>query len=322
MGPTISVIIPTYNRAKVVGRAVESVCAQTIPAHEIIVIDDGSTDDTGNVLEAFKGRIHCILQENAGVSAARNAGIRAAKGDWIAFLDSDDQWFPDYLETQVKSICQYPDAIVHITNAVTIHSDSREENHFKGTGLLPRFEGRSSLFLKRPLRIIVEHAPWFVQSSVMMRSELTACGLFDPKLTIGEDFDVFSKMSLQGPLCIHNCIRVTIIRNEAELDHLSKQVVRDTVRTIETYAKIIDGLIVRAGLDNIEKEALNMFISSNKRALANLLLAKGEIAQARALYREAFTADNSLRSLGRYMISFLPARTVKLFTRRGMLHKP
>ncbi len=86
MNPTVAVIIPTFNRAHCVGEAIQSVLDQTVPADEIIVIDDGSTDNTAEVLAGFGDRITVIRQPNAGVSAARNAGIARATSEWIAFL--------------------------------------------------------------------------------------------------------------------------------------------------------------------------------------------------------------------------------------------
>ncbi len=97
----VSVIIPTYNRAAMLGAAIESTLTQTRLPGEIIVVDDGSTDDTSNVVGGFGNRVRCITQENRGVAAARNAGLAAAKGDLVAFLDSDDLWYPFKLELQV-----------------------------------------------------------------------------------------------------------------------------------------------------------------------------------------------------------------------------
>jgi len=92
--PFISVVIPTYNYARYVTQAVDSVLAQTYPAGEIVVVDDGSTDNTRERLQPYWARIHYVYQANQGLSAARNAGIRVARGDVIALLDSDDLWHP------------------------------------------------------------------------------------------------------------------------------------------------------------------------------------------------------------------------------------
>ncbi len=107
MSPKVSVIIPTYNRAKKVRDAVESVLAQSFTDLEVIVVDDGSSDDTGQIIrQAFGDRIRYYFQPNQGVSVARNKGIEVARGEWIAFLDSDDRWEKDKLEWQLKSLEQ------------------------------------------------------------------------------------------------------------------------------------------------------------------------------------------------------------------------
>jgi GT2 family glycosyltransferase len=102
--PRFSVIIPAYNAAAFIARAIDSVLAQTWPAHEIIVVDDGSADATAQVVAGYGDRVRYLRQENAGVSAARNAGARAATGDWLAFLDADDWYYPDRLKWHAEWI--------------------------------------------------------------------------------------------------------------------------------------------------------------------------------------------------------------------------
>ena len=96
--PTVSVVIPAYNIEGYVSRAIESVLAQTRRPHEIIVVDDGSTDETAEIIKKFAPRVCCLHKENGGLSSARNAGIRAATGEWMAFLDGDDEWLDNCLE--------------------------------------------------------------------------------------------------------------------------------------------------------------------------------------------------------------------------------
>src|SRR5208337_529053 len=105
MNPKVSVVIPTYNRAAKVRSAIESVLDQTFSDLEVIVVDDGSSDDTGKILgAAFGDRIRYFVQANQGASVARNKGIAEAQGEWIAFLDSDDEWERDKLEWQFKAL--------------------------------------------------------------------------------------------------------------------------------------------------------------------------------------------------------------------------
>ena len=106
---SISVVIPAYNAAEHISRTIYSVAGQTFPAKEIIVIDDGSTDSTSEVVKSFGEKVQYIYQQNAGVSAARNAGIEAATSEWIAFLDADDLWIADKTERQVDLFSDNPE---------------------------------------------------------------------------------------------------------------------------------------------------------------------------------------------------------------------
>ncbi len=104
--PRFSVIIPAYNAEAFIARAIDSVLAQTWPAHEILVVDDGSADSTARIVAGYGEGVRYLRQENAGVSAARNAGARAATGDWLAFLDADDWYYPDRLKWHAEWIAE------------------------------------------------------------------------------------------------------------------------------------------------------------------------------------------------------------------------
>jgi glycosyltransferase involved in cell wall biosynthesis len=110
-GSRVSVAIPSYNCARYLPEAIQSVLAQTHPAHEIIVVDDGSTDDTPRVLQRYRERVFTVRQSNLGASSARNTAIERATGDWIAFLDADDVWKPDKLARQLDKIARAGDRL-------------------------------------------------------------------------------------------------------------------------------------------------------------------------------------------------------------------
>jgi glycosyltransferase involved in cell wall biosynthesis len=112
----VSVIIPSYNSGRFLAESIESVLAQTLPPQEVIVVDDGSTDDTPAVAAHFEGRIVYHRQANRGVSAARNAGIERATGNWLAFLDADDLWEPEKLERVASACCSQPQPTVVFTD--------------------------------------------------------------------------------------------------------------------------------------------------------------------------------------------------------------
>lgn len=107
--PRIAVVVPAYNAAATLGKALDSILAQTFPAHEVIVVDDGSADSTAEVMTAYTGKVHYIRQDNAGPSAARNRGVQEASAEWIAFLDADDWYLPERLQIHAAMIRERPD---------------------------------------------------------------------------------------------------------------------------------------------------------------------------------------------------------------------
>lgn len=116
--PRVSVVISTYNRERYVGLAIESVLAQTFPDIELIVVDDGSTDSTRDVVSRFGSRVRYAYQDNSERAAARNHGLRLASGQYVAFLDSDDLWLPEKIELELRRFEQYPEAGVVFSDAM------------------------------------------------------------------------------------------------------------------------------------------------------------------------------------------------------------
>ncbi len=207
---TISVIIPTYNRAACLARALDSVLAQSHAPHEIIVVDDGSTDGTRAMVEALDGAIHYLHQDNQGVSAARNAGIRRATGQWLAFLDSDDEWLPEKLERQLALARRFPSSRVIHTDEIWIRNGKRVN---------PRLKHRKSggdIFLRcLPLCVI---SP----SSVMIsRKVFDTVGLFDETLPACEDYDMWLRICQR--YSVHYLDEPLIVKYGGHPDQLSRR---------------------------------------------------------------------------------------------------
>lgn len=184
--PRVSVIVPTYERGALAARAVDSVLAQTFADFEVLVVDDGSTDDTRDRFEHhLDGRIRYVRQSrNLGVAAARNRGLREACGDLVAFLDSDDEWFPDKLARQVPHFDQRSE--VGLVYGGMVDDDGRG-----GTSIIrPRHRGR---LLDRLLVDNVLHGG--ASNVVVRRSVVAAAGFFDESLPAIEDWDWFTRVS-------------------------------------------------------------------------------------------------------------------------------
>jgi glycosyltransferase involved in cell wall biosynthesis len=198
--PTISVVIPVYNRERLIGRAIASALEQTYPPREVIVVDDGSNDQTGARCQAFGDKIHYLHQENAGPAVARNHGIEAAVSDWVAFLDSDDLWAPDHLERTAACI-QATDgrAAIYFSNmALAAGSAAPNLWQFLGFAIAGPYEFRDD----GADWILLRRQPTMLQASVMNRAAVRASGGFDPHFKrILEDTDLFCRMGLGGPLC-------------------------------------------------------------------------------------------------------------------------
>jgi len=191
----VSAIIPTYNCAAYLGEALDSILAQTYPDVEIIVVDDGSTDNTRQVLEPYGGRIVYLYQENQGESVARNRGIEAAGGEFIAFLDADDLWLPTKLERLVAAMDLYPEAVLAYSYAYAVDA-SGQRMRFRGSDLL--CQGEAGLHQVFP-RLVTENMIANPGTALIRRRFLTGMTAFDPAIRWGEDWDLWLRLSLKGP---------------------------------------------------------------------------------------------------------------------------
>ena len=186
----VSIIIPTFNRAIKTTRAISSVLHQRFTDHEIIVVNDGSTDETERVLNPFKDRIRIVTHKgNKGVSAARNTGIAVSKSPLIAFLDSDDYWLPDKLAVQKTFFEKNHSAMICQTDETWIRNGKYAnpgKRHLKPTGDI--FEPSLKLCLVSP-------------SAVMLKRELLEeVGVFDESLPACEDYDLWLRIACRYPI--------------------------------------------------------------------------------------------------------------------------
>ncbi|HTS19764.1 MAG TPA: glycosyltransferase family A protein [Verrucomicrobiae bacterium] len=195
----VSVIIPTYNRAGTIERTINSVLAQSWGSMEILVVDDGSTDHTADVLSGFGDRIRVIRQSNRGPSGARNAGIRAARGEVISFLDSDDEWLPDKTERQVK-LLQATESLGVVCCVCNTRMEfaNRTTTSFAVSLLQPSL--REGIWTN-PAEVLVTRFLLFNQVVAVRRQALEQAGYFREDLPFGlnDDYDLAVRLSLLGP---------------------------------------------------------------------------------------------------------------------------
>jgi len=223
----VSVIIPTFNRAHKIARAVASVFYQTFTDYEILVVDDGSVDTTPEVLMQFRSRIEWITHsKNLGVSAARNTGIRRSRSPLIAFLDSDDYWLPDKLAAQVSFFSKHPQATASQTEELWIRRGARVnpmKKHFKPSGDI--FEPSLKLCVVSPSAVVVK------------RSLLEEVGLFDEEFPVCEDYDLWLRISWKYPIWL--IPESLVIKEGGAPDQLSRSVVGMDRYRIKAIARLI-----------------------------------------------------------------------------------
>lgn len=198
---SVSALIPTYNRSAQVVRAIDSALAQTMPVDEIIVVDDGSTDDTAELIRCRYGtKVRLFRQENKGAAAARNHGLREARGEWIAFLDSDDSWSPTKIERQFEALAAFSSEHgVCFTDCIYDGDPERRASVFQEIGFAsaPRLGS-----LERPAEYILRgQEPFYTPSLMISRSLLEELGGFNEALAVREDTDVLFRLSFRTKFC-------------------------------------------------------------------------------------------------------------------------
>jgi glycosyltransferase involved in cell wall biosynthesis len=288
----ISVIIPALNRAMYVSRAIDSVLAQKYTDYEIIVVDDGSTDDTRKVLAPYLDTIHYIYEPNRGVSAARNTGIRSAQGEWIAFLDSDDRWLPTKLQRQMECI-RDTGADVCFTR-----SDPGEDylRPIRADGVKTSTPAGHRL-AQDPLRLLLlESGGLFVQTMLIERDLLQRIGGFDESLRVAEDTRLIYTLAFLVPFGFVDEPLVVVERSGAR-GGLINGSFETSWRLCEAHVSILTDACSRyLGKDRLVRSALRSELAFALAKQAQLACAKEDYTCGRRLARASLHYRGDLRT--------------------------
>ena len=256
----VTVIIPTFNRAHKIPRAIASVLYQTFADYEILVVDDGSEDATHEVLTRFRSHIKWITHsKNLGVSAARNTGIRESHSPLIAFLDSDDYWLPDKLAAQISFFSEHPEAVACQTEELWIRRGARVnpmKKHFKPSGKI--FEPSLKLCVVSPSAVVVK------------RSLLEEVGVFDEGFPVCEDYDLWLRVSWKYPIWL--IPEPLVIKEGGAFDQLSR-----SVQGMDRYRiKAIARLLASGCLSERQTEAALKELDFKCRVYGNGCIKRGK----------------------------------------------
>ena len=274
--PSVSVIIPTYNRAALVRRAAASALAQTYGAYEVVVVDDGSTDATLEALGPFLSRIKFLrAPENRGVSATRNLGITAARGEWLAFLDSDDLWLPDKLARQMAYLAAHPETLWCQTEEIWVR---------RGVRVNPprscRKEG-GRIFLRSLERCLVSPS-----AAILHRRLLEEHGGFDETLPVAEDYDLWLRLAWRYPVGL--LPEPLVIKRGGHPDQLSRQPGLDRYRI-----RALRKLLADADLPELYRAAARRALAAKSAMYAQGCEKRGKISEARVYRHLARTHETA-----------------------------
>ncbi len=303
--PKVSVIIPTYNRAHIVGEAIASVLAQTCRDFEAIVVDDGSTDETRAVIdryvEQYGDQVKYLYQENAGSAAARNIGIRAARGDLIAFLDSDDLWLPHHLALTIKALDGKPEYQFSFGQRIVMQL---QNGNWKELGIEPLWEDESRAPQGRALFLATWLGGMPLQlSSFVIRKDLAErVGPFDVDLRVCQDMDWIHRItwSAQGIY-----IPQVLAYRRGHADGNSRNLLKLTACSARIHEKWWSR---RAELTPEEKRAIRFCMVARDYVRGWGFVKAGRTGNARRLLLSGLLCRGlRLQALCRLLFSLLPA---------------
>jgi glycosyltransferase involved in cell wall biosynthesis len=309
--PTISVVIPTYNRARFLPAAVASVRAQSYPCNEVLIVDDGSTDDTTEVVAGLGPEVRLIRQANAGPAAARNRGIHEAGGDLVAFLDTDDRWLPGKLAAQVELFRREPAlglvcADMAIENAAGVRL---VDSNFVQRGLQQGFAALNGRPVPDAPRRLLELN--FVNTSTVVarRQLLTDLGGFDTRLRYGEDLELWLRIAARHPIACVASVQEVRVEHDSNVTRSVEPMLLGYVKMAEAIREWAGAEMTRWGMD------ADRYVANCTADLGYWYFSNDRMSDARKAMAASFRQAPNMRSLVYLAGSLLPG-PLRRFVRR------
>lgn len=301
--PNVSVVIPTYNRAREVVQAIDSALKQTYKDMEIIVIDDGSTDDTAQVVGRYGNAVRYIRTANAGCAAARNKGIQVARGKYVAFLDSDDTWHVQKLEAQVGAMERFgPAAGVCFTDAQAVGNPARKRSFFEENSYDP---GPGVALIDDTISfVMLPRQPVLLPAMMVTRCLLEEGGGFDEALIVSQDTDLIFRLALVTRFCVVNRVLAFFDVSDTRSVSQIRVVRKDPLVRLDAeerlYLRLLDAV---EGRHHTAAGEVRLRLSSVYSRRGMLCLRHSEKKLARAAFRKSLGYGPSARSCARLVLS-------------------
>ena len=259
----VSVVIPCFNRKKTLSRSIDSVVNQTYKPSEIIIVDDGSTDGTRDFILNSYPNIKYFFQPKKGVSSARNKGIRESSSDWVAFLDSDDEWLPQKLEKQINQLGKYSEIFISHTNEIWIRNGVRVnqmKKHQKYGGYI--FDKCLDICRISPSSVLIH------------KRVLKDVGIFDETLQVCEDYDLWLRITSKYSVLFER--ELLIVKYGGHKDQLSK---------------------VKEGIEQFRIQSLEKILALNHLTEDQFIMTKNMLVRKLSIYAKGLEKRNKFDEL-------------------------
>jgi len=290
--PLVSVVIPTYNRAGIISQTIDNVFQQMYRNFELIIVDDGSTDDTQARLRQYGERIRIVAQDNSGPAVARNRGVEAARGEIIAFQDSDDLWKPTKLERQVALLEMDKSVPCCLCNVLLRVVEGHEVTSFDYS--LIRVADDEGIWLNA-FEVLATRFVLFNQAAAIRRQAFERLGGFDQSLKYLEDYDLPLRLALQGPWAVIR--EPLVLYREGTAGSFSQQALKDPIVLKECELKLFERIHTTIGaeskLRNIQR-SLTYRLTLLRWQLRATKLARSESLGLRTVSRLLMMMDHYL----------------------------
>ena len=286
--PVVSIIIPAYNVAPFIGETLDSVFTQTFSSHEVIVINDGSpdTEEFERVIEPYRERIRYIRQENGGASAARNAGLRVARGEFIAFLDADDVWSLDYLDAQLRFLQEQGCDLVCADAMITGDSPDAGKTYMETLMETAPATGEVTF-----LDLVSAEKSLITSGVIARRALILEVGLFDLTLRNAQDFDLWLRLARHGARLAYQ--RRVLLEYRTRQGSLTGDAINSHLREFRVFDKIEQSYSFtpaeRAEVTSVIRKRRSLL----EFELGKLYLLAGEFDRARESFTRAISVERN-----------------------------